>query len=160
LGTTFKVYFPSVREEIRPSSESASRPVVRGRETILLVEDEASVREPAAEYLADHGYTVLKASRGAEAVEITQQHAGPIDLLLTDIVMPQMSGRELAEKIAALHPEAKIVFMSGYSNNVLSNVQGPIRNHTVLQKPFRLSVLGERIREILNTGVKGATAGE
>ena len=160
VGTTFKVYFPRVVEAVQSGQEATRESFVGGRETILLVEDEASVREPAAEYLAENGYAVLKASKGSEALEIAENHAGPIHLLLTDVVMPQMSGKELSERFARLHPEARIVFMSGYSNNLLSNQQALDDKQVLLQKPFRLATLGQRIREALGDDAKRAGAGQ
>lgn len=158
-GTTFKIYLPHVGTEVR--SEDTSTPWgvdVSGDETILLVEDQEAVRESAAEYLTGNGYTVLRASRGLEALEIAQQLEEPIHLLLTDVVMPQMSGRELAEKVTSIHPETKVIFMSGYSNNLLSNQQVLDPKHELLQKPFRLESLGQRIREAL-TNRRTASAG-
>jgi two-component system, cell cycle sensor histidine kinase and response regulator CckA len=149
-GTTFKIYLPRVQEEARVDDGAATCNVsLRGDETVLLVEDQEAVRESAAEYLAENGYTVLKASRGSEALDIAERHSRPIHLLLTDVVMPQMSGRELSEKITSIHPETKVIFMSGYSNNLLSNRQVLDPKHELLQKPFRLATLGQRIREAL-----------
>jgi CheY-like chemotaxis protein len=119
-----------------------------GDETILLVEDQEAVRESAAEYLAENGYTVLKASVGLEAQEIAKRRKQPIHLLLTDVVMPQMSGRELSEKITRIHPETKGIFMSGYSNNLLSNQQVLDPKHELVQKPFRLTTLGRNSKTI------------
>ncbi len=132
------------KDQPKDHEHSAS---VSGDETILLVEDQEAVRESAAEYLAENGYTVLRASRGWEALEIAQQREEPIHLLLTDVVMPHMSGRELSERLTSIHPETKVIFMSGYSNNLLSNRQVLDPKHELLQKPFRLEVLGQRIRE-------------
>jgi len=159
VGTTFKVYFPRVEETSSAQGTDPHTASVLGHETILLVEDEAAVREPAAEYLTENGYTILTARNGAEALEIAAQHSGPIHLLLTDVVMPQMSGKELSEKFAGLHPGARIVFMSGYSNNLLSNQQALDQKHVLLQKPFRLATLGQRIREALSDDARAASSG-
>ena len=159
VGTTFKVYFPRVEGAASVDIASRQSSSVVGHETILLVEDEASVREPAAEYLAENGYTVLTASNGAEALDIAARHKNPVHLLLTDVVMPQMSGKELSDKFAALYPQAKIVFMSGYSNNLLSNQQALDPGHILLQKPFRLSALGQCVRDALNGASLGTSAG-
>ena len=158
-GTTFKIYLPTVEDTVRSDSPAPSDASVRGDHTILLVEDQEAVRESAAEYLAENGYTVLKASVGSEALEIAKRRKQPIHLLLTDVVMPQMSGRELSEKITRIHPETKVIFMSGYSNNLLSNQQVLDPKHELVQKPFRLTTLGRRIREIL-TGGLAAGAGK
>src|SRR5262249_18574736 len=103
-----------------------------------------------AEYLTENGYTVLKASQGSEALAIAQKHSNPIHLLLTDVIMPHMSGRELSEKIGASHPEAKILFMSGYSNNLLSTQQVLDSKYVLLQKPFLLTTLARCVREVLD----------
>ncbi len=150
MGTTFKVYFPRVEHMPVSANSERQSPSVAGHETILLVEDQAAIRESAAEYLSENGYTVLQAQNGVEALEIVSQHTGMVHLLLTDVVMPKMSGKELSEKFAAVYPKARVVFMSGYSNNVLSNHQALDRKHLLLQKPFRLNVLGQSIREALN----------
>ena len=123
------------------------------------MEDEEAVRGAAAEYLTENGYTVLKAKEGPEVLKIARQHKRPIHLMLTDLIMPQMSGRELSERIDAIHLETRVVFMSGYSNNLLSNEQVLDARHILLQKPFRLTALGRCIRETLNHG-KAASSGK
>jgi two-component system, cell cycle sensor histidine kinase and response regulator CckA len=148
-GSTFKIYLPQTEGAAHSVQREEAIESVGGRETILLVEDDPAVREPAAEYLVECGYTVLKAGGGREALGIAKQRKEPIHLLLTDLVMPQMSGRELAEQIAALHPEASTIFMSGYSNNLLSNQQFLDPKRVLLQKPFQLTALGQCIRRAL-----------
>ena len=138
-------------------AEERQQPIT-GAETILLAEDEDGVRDSAAEYLRENGYTVLTAKGGPEALQIAERYNKPIHLLLTDLIMPVMSGRELSEKIATICPEVRVLFMSGYSNNLLSNQQVLDPKHTLLQKPFRLTVLGRRIREVLGRSF-GAAAG-
>jgi|HubBroStandDraft_2_1064218.scaffolds.fasta_scaffold00178_14 PAS domain S-box-containing protein len=152
-GSTFKIYLPQVEAADQTEDDESSDRSFRGNETILLVEDEDAVRESASEYLAENGYTVLKAKHGPDALKIADQHSRPIHLMLTDLIMPQMSGRELSERITSVHPETKVLFMSGYSNNLLSNEQILDPKHVLLQKPFRLSVLGKRITEILGRGI-------
>ncbi len=147
FGTTFKIYFPRIEETVASAKSEIQPGSVRGRETILLVEDEVAVRESTAEYLSENGYTVLKAKKGSEALEIAEQHEGPIHLLLTDVVMPQMNGKELSEKFGRLYPTARIIFMSGYSNHFLSEQQAVDQGHILLPKPFRLATLGQCIRE-------------
>ncbi len=149
-GTTFKIYLPCVEDAIQSNDTEECDASLIGDETILLVEDEEAVRESAAEYLKENGYNVLTAEEGSQALQIAEQHKQPIHLMLTDVIMPRMSGRELSEKIASIHPETKVVYMSGYSNNLLSNKQVLDSKHVLLQKPFRLAVLGKRIREALN----------
>jgi two-component system cell cycle sensor histidine kinase/response regulator CckA len=151
-GSTFKIYLPRVEAAAQIDDSETSDVSFRGNETILLVEDEDAVRESASEYLAENGYTVLRAKHGPEALEIAEQHQRPIHLMLTDLIMPQMSGRELSERIVGIHPETKVLFMSGYSDNLLSNEQVLDPKHVLLQKPFRLSALGKRITEMLGRG--------
>ncbi len=149
-GTSFKIYLPQVREEIVQTRSHRPEESFTGNETILLVEDEDAVRSSAAEYLAAGGYRMLVASRGSEALELAEQHGAPIHLMVTDLIMPKMSGRELAEKVGAIHPEMKLVFVSGYSNNLLASQQSAAPEHVFLQKPFRLTALGRCIRESLD----------
>jgi two-component system cell cycle sensor histidine kinase/response regulator CckA len=158
-GTTFKIYLPRVEDVAEPVKQEITGAPVTGHETILLVEDEEAVRTSAAEYLKENGYKVLVASRASEAMEIAEQHKSVIDLLLTDLVMPKVSGRHLAENIKQIHPETKIVFMSGYSNNLLSSEDGLDQKHILLQKPFRLSMLGQCIRNVLSSKTLAASSG-
>ena len=149
VGTTFKVYFPFVETEIQMQDVEEEQQPLRGTETILLVEDEEGVRESAAEYLRENGYTILTATSGPDALQIAEQYNRPIHLLLTDVIMPLMSGRELSEKITSIRPAICVMFMSGYSNNLLSNRQILDPKYTLLHKPFRLATLGQRLREAL-----------
>ncbi|MCX6620073.1 MAG: response regulator, partial [Acidobacteria bacterium] len=151
LGTCFKIYLPRVEEAIAVA-EVAARPAApaRGKETVLLVEDEGTVRLLVREILESHGYSVLEARHGVEGFDLACRHAGSIDLLLTDVVMPQMSGRELAEKLAPLRPDTHILFMSGYTDDAV------VANGTVapgsdfIQKPFTPETLARRIRTLLD----------
>src|SRR5262249_59367728 len=116
---------------------------------VLLVEDEAGVRELAREYLEMSNYTVLVAENGHTALELAALHAGPIHLLMTDVVMPGVGGRELAERVAQLRPEVKVLYMSGYTEQAF-NQQGLLGSDAVLlQKPFTLATLASKLREIL-----------
>ena len=155
-GTAFKIYFPCVEE--RPQrmegAVNASDPA-RGRETILLVEDEPSVRGLVFEALRINGYTVLEARHGIEALLTGTKHMGPIHLLLTDVVMPQMSGPEVADKLSTLRPDMKVLYMSGYPDHPVF-AQGGLKKATAfLQKPFTPNVLVQKVREVLDT-VKAA----
>lgn len=152
VGTTFKVYFPRVEETVDTVATEGPATSVAGNETILIVEDQTAIRESTAEYLVEHGYRVLQAQNGLEAMQVVSQHQGAVDLLLTDVVMPKMSGTELSKKFSAVYPKARIVFMSGFSN--LTVRQGLDSRHTLLQKPFRLATLGQSIREALNQNVE------
>jgi CheY-like chemotaxis protein len=150
-GATFKIYLPKAQSEKKspaPPLQSPSLP--RGTETILLVEDDPALREMAAELLGRLGYTVLTAGDGLEALNVTNQHAtGHIDLLFTDVVMPHMSGKELADRVRALYPHTKILFTSAYTENAIVH-QGVLNlGITLLQKPFTPSALAHKVREVL-----------
>ena len=150
-GTTFKVYLPRVDESAEESQKMAALGTGdRGTETILLVEDEDGVRALVKQVLSRQGYTVIETRHGQEALEKFERHAGPIPLLLTDVVLPQMSGRELAERLKALHPEIKVLYMSGYTDDAILR-HGVIDQETAfLQKPFTTSVLARKVREVLD----------
>jgi PAS domain S-box-containing protein len=154
LGTTFKIYFPEVRSKTTASAPSTqvSSPPPRGWETILVVEDEQAVRKPSCEFLRQSGYTVLEAGNGQEALDLVETHPHPIHLLITDVVMPVMSGAELAEGFHRLHPEAKVLFMSGYAETVVKNHRILDLRGNFLQKPFSLLCLASKIREVLPPG--------
>jgi CheY-like chemotaxis protein len=150
-GTTFKVYFPMVEAAIERENTAVVKHPTTGTETILLVEDEDGVRNSTAEYLRDSGYTVLTAGGGPEALQVAEQYERPIHLLLTDVIMPFMSGRGLAETLTSLRSETRVVFMSGYSDNLLSTHQILDTKHRLLRKPFSLESLGQCIREVLES---------
>jgi two-component system cell cycle sensor histidine kinase/response regulator CckA len=151
-GTSFKIYLPRIEETAVPAGrdgKSETQIPERGSETILLVEDEKGVRELAREYLASSGYTVIEAEDGHTALELAAMHVGPIHLLLTDVVMPGISGRELAERVSQIRPGIKIIYMSGYTDQAVVH-HGILRNDAVLlQKPFTLMTLAGKLREVL-----------
>jgi CheY-like chemotaxis protein len=157
-GTTFKICLPRAESATRQNAEETAATLSSATETILLVEDEHTLRESIAEYLRHNGYNTLSANGGAQALSIAREFKGSIDLMLTDVIMPHMSGRELAEQLAGIHPETKVVFMSGYSDNLLSNRQVLDPKHVLLHKPIRLAALGKRLREVLERGVAAKTA--
>jgi PAS domain S-box-containing protein len=150
-GTTFKIYLPRVEEAVktyRPKTAPAVSP--GGSETILLVEDEEAVRTIVSKILQNRGYTVLEAHHGNEALQICEHHEGPIHLMVTDVVMPQVSGRELAERLTLLRPEIRVLFMSGYPDNAIVH-HGVLGAGTAfLQKPFTLNALECKVRELLD----------
>ena len=150
-GTTFKVYLPRVAalSEI-PAAEKIVAPPSSGTETILFVEDEQSVRELVHEYLSNCGYSVLEASDGVQALEIAAMHPGAIQLLITDVVMPRLSGRELAAQIASSRRELKILYISGYTDDSVFRHGVLEGGMEFLQKPFNLKALAEKIRKILD----------
>jgi CheY-like chemotaxis protein len=149
-GATFQIYLPRVMEKVTAvETEDKTRPVPRGSETILVVEDEAAVRELACEFLRVKGYVVLEAKNGFEALEVAVRHTGTIHLILSDMVMPKMNGSELAAKMKAVRPEAKVLLMSGYYE--YSETVRVITASTIpmLQKPFSPASLVEKVREVL-----------
>jgi len=122
---------------------------LRGSETILVAEDEDGVRSLTREVLEKYGYTVLEAANGEEALKVAESHEGPVDLLLSDVVMPRMGGPELAQALLAKRPSVKVLYMSGYTDHPM--VRRGVVNAGVafLQKPFTLTVLVSRVREVL-----------
>jgi CheY-like chemotaxis protein len=152
LGTTFKIYLPRIEEDTQSLKPSAvSTKSLQGSETILLVEDEEIVRKLACRVLQNYRYTVLGASNGEEALRIVQgQNGNPIHLMVTDVVMPGMSGRQLAERLMSLWPEMKVLYMSGYTDNAIVH-HGVLDPGTAyIQKPFAPDALASKVREILD----------
>jgi two-component system cell cycle sensor histidine kinase/response regulator CckA len=148
-GTTFRIWLPQVDEAAEPAP-AAGAPVVAGSETILLVEDEDAVRSLLHEVLEGNGYVVLQAASGAEALRVSRAHAGPIDLLLTDVVMPGMSGREVAIMLAAERPGLRVLFASGYTAEAIVR-HGVLEPGTdLIHKPFTPDALLRRVRERLD----------
>jgi PAS domain S-box-containing protein len=151
IGTTFKVYLPRVDEEVmaRPRTGGHRRPIESStRETILLVEDEESVRTMARRILEKCGYRVLEARHGVEGLNVSEQHSGAIDLVITDLVMPELSGPQMIERIVSIRPDTKVLYLSGYTEEaVLEHLD---RDTPLVQKPFSAKELGERVREVLN----------
>jgi signal transduction histidine kinase len=150
-GSTFRVYLPRLSHEAEIPDPDPAEPIpIRGAETILLVEDEDGVRELARQILQLHGYIVLQAARADEALQISRAHDGRIDLLLTDVIMPQMNGRELAELLIRQRPDLRVVYMSGYAEDVIVH-QGALDPSLILvEKPFTPSVLARTVREVLD----------
>jgi two-component system, cell cycle sensor histidine kinase and response regulator CckA len=149
-GTTFKVYLPRVEESLTPQEvRSESQNIPRGTETILLVEDEKGVRDLAREYLEISGYKVLVAENGVAAVKVASDYDGAIDLVMTDVVMPGLSGSELTKKIREIRPAIHVMYMSGYTDQAIIHhgILGP--DIVLLQKPFTLSALAHKLRDAL-----------
>ena len=154
-GTTFKIYLPRVASIGEPTAQVAAAPieyrkVEPGTETILLVEDEANLRYLARQYLEKQGYKVIEAADGAVAMQIAVAHEAMIHLLLTDVIMPGMNGRELAQRIAEIRPNVKILYMSGYTENVIGHNGMLDAGIRLLQKPFNLRDLKSKVREVLD----------
>jgi len=150
-GTTFKIYFAVVKERIRTSSSTTpALSVARGGETILLVEDEDEVRSMVRIMLEQAGYTVLQANGASEALRIATEHAGPIHALVTDVVMPKVSGRELVETLIRRRPDVKVLYMSGYTDDTIVR-HGVLQAEVAfLQKPFTAEALTNKVRELLD----------
>jgi PAS domain S-box-containing protein len=150
-GTIFRIYFPRVEDAAEPVHQAqTAKSSLCGTETVLLVEDEESVRQLVRETLAARGYQVLEADDGEKALKIAASHAGPIHMLVTDVVMPGMSGRELAKHLGQTHPQTKVLYLSGYTEDAIVH-QGVLDSGTAfLQKPFTLQMLSRKVREVLN----------
>jgi CheY-like chemotaxis protein len=150
-GTTFKVYLPPVEAPVAAGKALAdAAPFPAGHETLLLVEDEDAVRVITRHVLERCGYVVLEAQGGKEALQICHDYDEPIDLLVTDVVMPHMSGRQLAEQLKRLHPEMKVLYLSGYSGDAVVRHGVLEAEDAFLQKPFSASAVAYRVREVLD----------
>jgi CheY-like chemotaxis protein len=150
-GTVFKIYLPAVLEEAEPAPlEAATEPLATATETVLLVEDEEQVRNLTRTMLARQGYRVLEAASGADALKLAREYQGPIHLLLTDIVMPQISGVELAREMYALRPETQVLFMSGYTDNAVVEQQLLSGDRGFIHKPFTAAALNQKVRQTLD----------
>jgi CheY-like chemotaxis protein len=149
-GTTIKVYLPQVDQLPELPKPDQSNEAPHGQETILLVEDEELVRDLTRTVLLEHGYHVLEASGGSQALSISDHYQSSIDLLATDVVMPHMSGRELAERLLLLRPNIKILYMSGYTDDTIVHHGLADPSITFLQKPFTPAELAHKVREVLD----------
>jgi PAS domain S-box-containing protein len=155
LGTTFTIYLPR-HLKVEAGGQAAIQQVVpqppeQGRETILLVEDEPSVLNMASMLLTRQGYTVLAADSPSKALNLAREHAGEIALLMTDVVMPEMSGRELSEQLMLLHPRLKRLFMSGYTSDIIAHHGVIDEGVHFIQKPFTVSDLAAQVRKVLDS---------
>jgi DNA-binding response OmpR family regulator len=150
-GTTFKIYLPVADEIISSTTvQPGLKPSLHGNETILLTEDEPSLRALARHVLQMHGYTVLEAGRGEKALHIAEEYKDTIHLLVTDVVMPAMSGRLLAERLVAVRPGVKVLYLSGYTDDAVVR-HGVLQAETAfLQKPFTPSALAQKVRKVLD----------
>jgi PAS domain S-box-containing protein len=150
-GTTFEIYLPRTEGEPDGAEEKpASAPRAAGAETLLLVEDEAPVRALVLELLASQGYTVLEAAHGEQALAVASRHAGPIHLLVTDVVMPGMSGGELASRFVRLRPGVRVLYISGYSDDAIVRCGVSQADTAFLQKPFSYESFIAKVREVLD----------
>jgi two-component system cell cycle sensor histidine kinase/response regulator CckA len=154
-GTTFKIYMPMVAQPIESHTSPAISPeLLKGSETIFLVEDDKNVRKFIHDVLKKYGYKILEAANGEEALGLVEKHAGEdIDLLLTDIVMPGMNGRDCAECLTAFHPEMKVLYMSGHTEGAIVH-QGVLEpGAAFIQKPFTSKTLAQKVRQVLENSV-------
>jgi PAS domain S-box-containing protein len=154
-GTTFDIYFPQMQveeTESDPVSKIKTSPsaTARGTETVLVVEDQDGIREVVREFLQKNGYSILQAADGSEALQIADEYKHPIHLLLTDVVMPNMGGRELAHRLTQSRPQMKVLFMSGYPDHATWSSELVDNSAAVLQKPFPLDTLARKIRALLD----------
>jgi CheY-like chemotaxis protein len=149
-GTTFKVYLPRHRLAGTQPAQAVSAPARTGQGTVLLVEDEQAIRQVTVRMLERLGYTVISAGTPGEAIQLAREHVGEIDLLLTDVVMPEMNGRDLAKNLLSLRPGLKRLFVSGYTANVIAHHGVLDEGVHFLQKPFSVEALAAKVREALD----------
>jgi CheY-like chemotaxis protein len=150
-GTTFSIYLPRHDTKIeQKQTEEITKPLMRGDETILLVEDEPSILKLAEMMLVKLGYKVLKASTPGEALQVAQAQAGEIHMLMTDVILPDMSGRELADKLLSIYPHMKQLFMSGYTDDIIAHHGVLDDGVQFIQKPFSMPSMAAKVREVLD----------
>ena len=149
-GTVFKVYLPRASEAFPGALTSLQQKPAHGDETLLMVEDERAILEVGKAILEQYGYTVLAAPTPTQALDLAAQHDGPIHVLITDVVMPEMNGKDLNEQIMALRPGIKTLYMSGYTANVIAHRGVIDEGINFLQKPFSIHTLAAKVREVLD----------
>jgi two-component system cell cycle sensor histidine kinase/response regulator CckA len=151
MGTTFKIYLPRVDES--PETLLDNLPVRKGKsgsETVVVAEDDAGVRQLVSNILEKHGYRVITADTTEKLIQILGRHNGPLHLLLTDVIMPDMNGKELFERFKPIYPEMKVIYMSGYTDDVIAHHGILESGFHFIQKPFALSTLTNKIRTVLD----------
>src|SRR6266849_4842201 len=149
-GTKFEIYLPRVEEAAAPAEPAKiNYATLRGSETILLVEDSEDLRQMTCTFLRMQGYTVVEATNGAEAVGAIQQYKAPIHLMLTDVILPGMSGLELAKRVASLRPDMKVLYASGYTGDVLQRYGISESNIPFIEQPFSFDFLAQKVRQLL-----------
>ena len=148
-GTTFRIYLPRIDEAVKSDARESAQ-LSAGTETVLLVEDEEAVRHMAQEILTSNGYRVLDAGDGVDAVELSSGYNGPIDLMVTDVVMPRLGGRELAERLSVTRPDMRVLYMSGYTDDAIVHHGVLDGRAAFLEKPFTPDALAIKIREVLS----------
>jgi CheY-like chemotaxis protein len=152
-GTTFKVYLPRLAASGSGDSGPGLTTAPRGSETVLVVEDEDLVRGFTSMALRSSGYTVLTARDGEDALRVVGEHAGTIHLLVTDVVMPRMGGRQLSQRLRLAHPQAKVLFVSGYTDDAVMRHGIQQSESNFLHKPFSAALLTRKVREILDKNI-------
>jgi CheY-like chemotaxis protein len=151
-GATFKIYLPRVGGEVSEIESNGMEELsLQGNETVLVVEDEPSMRTLAARILRTQGYTTIEASNGEEALRIAQEFTGEIHLVLTDVIMPEMNGKTMASQLEAARPGIKVLFVSGYTNNAIVHHGVLNSNVAFLQKPFTAEALARKVRKVLDS---------
>ena len=148
-GSTFKIYLPRIDSQVLAAVAATQKSDLRGTETVLLVEDESQILALAKRILQNHGYTVLAAQSPEAALKLAEQHSGSIQLLVTDVVMPGMDGRELRNRLVACQPGLRCLYMSGYTADVIAHHGVLDEGVQFLQKPFTIESLAKRVREAL-----------
>jgi two-component system, cell cycle sensor histidine kinase and response regulator CckA len=159
MGTVFKIYLPCVTSAVKTQEIPTHAPetIAEGTETILLVEDEDAVRRSSAEFLGQHGYTVLEAKDGLDALAVAKNYGSTIHLVVTDVVMPHLSGGQLAKELQSIRPEAKVLFVSGYAGKTVVDHKVVDADTNFLQKPFTLKQVSGKVREVLDqTAIAGS----
>jgi CheY-like chemotaxis protein len=152
LGTTFKIYLPRHAAKVdQMPKERPAVPAARGHESILLAEDDPALLNLTSTILEKLGYQVLAALTPGEAVRVAKEHAGEIHLLITDVVMPEMNGRDLAKTLISLYPGLKHLFMSGYTANIIVHHGVLDEGENFIQKPFSMQALAAKVREVLDS---------
>jgi two-component system cell cycle sensor histidine kinase/response regulator CckA len=159
-GTTFKIYLPRVAASTPAPTSPPRAAAAWGTETLLLVEDESQGRELARDILQAQGYQVLTARDGVEALQVAEAHEGPIHLLLTDVVMPRLSGKALADRLLLARPEMRVLFISGYTDNAIVHHGVLAEGIHFLSKPFELEALARKVREVLDTSERPSAEAE
>jgi CheY-like chemotaxis protein len=150
-GTCFRIYLPREKGANAPALSAHAEQHLQGTETLLVVEDEEALRESIRDFMGNLGYTVLAAHSGRQALSLASEHHSPIDLLVTDVVMPKMSGGELSQMLTRLRPDLKTIFMSGYTNDATVRHGVGEAGVAFLQKPFSLSTLARKVRDVIGS---------
>jgi CheY-like chemotaxis protein len=149
-GTVFEVRLPSAKRQALPETDRQKDPSETGKGVILLVEDESMVRKLAKKLLSLQGYEVLEAVSGGDACVLCESYEGAIDLLLTDVIMPNMNGRELYSRLEKIKPGLKVLFMSGYTEDIIAHHGVVEEGFTFLQKPFSVEALSSKVQEAIS----------